>query len=466
MDKPNIVIIVLDTMRRDGIGVYDPDARTPRIDEFARDSVVYENTIGTSAWTIPSHVSFLTGKYQLEHGVTKVGFFRNMKIDLGDTAKDYLPSLLKERGYTNVAFSSNSLVSAETGFGNGFDKFFNFDYLNNIYTKPKKELLNGLGNSMPKMAWNLLKKMAILKATRIMKYKLRETRQRKIEGFPMIKGGSSLVKKLKEELPESPFFLFANLMEMHEPYGSPQLMARKLRPGKQSAFRYRTNVYFGKKKLSLKARKTLQRDYYSQSGVVDSYFGEIIDHLKEKNAYDNSLIILLADHGQALGNEKWLFHEFFLYGCIVEVPLIIKYPEGSEKFTAPEWPVYTSLTGIHEVVLSHASGTPVSMPGSDYAFSEVHNSVTAPWWKKIDFSKYNVTPYHKAELFSPKKVIYWKGYRLVVSGKDGRVLEFSHNGSRVNPAENRETFDNMITEMIVFVGNAIFRINEEPTVIS
>ncbi|MGB9734493.1 MAG: sulfatase-like hydrolase/transferase, partial [Conexivisphaera sp.] len=68
-DLPDVFLIVLDTVRRDFLPVYGGPARMPNLEALARDSVVFPNAIAPSPWTIPSHVSMISGLYPREHGV-------------------------------------------------------------------------------------------------------------------------------------------------------------------------------------------------------------------------------------------------------------------------------------------------------------------------------------------------------------------------------------------------------------
>jgi arylsulfatase A-like enzyme len=67
--RPNIILVVCDTLRKDTLGVYGGPANTPNLKKFAKDAVVYDNCIAPASWTFPSHVSIFTGLYSGEHGV-------------------------------------------------------------------------------------------------------------------------------------------------------------------------------------------------------------------------------------------------------------------------------------------------------------------------------------------------------------------------------------------------------------
>jgi arylsulfatase A-like enzyme len=72
MDQPKIILIVLDTLRKDVLPMYGDNAYTPNLNEFSKDAVVFPNPVAPSLWTMPSHMSFFTGKYAIEHGYMKI----------------------------------------------------------------------------------------------------------------------------------------------------------------------------------------------------------------------------------------------------------------------------------------------------------------------------------------------------------------------------------------------------------
>jgi len=81
MDQPSIILIVLDTLRKDVLPMYEGNAYTPNLNEFAKDAVVFPNPVAPYPWTVPSHMSFFTGKYAIEHGVHEDGekiFYHNI----------------------------------------------------------------------------------------------------------------------------------------------------------------------------------------------------------------------------------------------------------------------------------------------------------------------------------------------------------------------------------------------------
>lgn len=113
---PDIVVITIDTLRSDRLGVYGGGDATPRIDAFAAASAIYEDSLAPMPMTRPSHFSMLTSLYPREHGVL------NNAVSLPDDAET-LTELLAERGYATGGFVGVKLLGPASGAGQGFHHF-------------------------------------------------------------------------------------------------------------------------------------------------------------------------------------------------------------------------------------------------------------------------------------------------------------------------------------------------------
>ena len=120
-DKPNILFVVLDTMRRDRLSIYGHDRETsPHFDAFAQDSTLFERAVSAAQWTVPSHASMFTGVYPSTHGLTQAD---------GMLPRSYpaLAEILRGAGYETVAFCNNPLVGVlNNGLQRGFTRFYNY----------------------------------------------------------------------------------------------------------------------------------------------------------------------------------------------------------------------------------------------------------------------------------------------------------------------------------------------------
>jgi hypothetical protein len=124
--SPNVLVIVVDTLRADHLSSYGYSRLTsPNIDRLAQQGTLFENAISACSWSLPAHVSLLTGLYLFQHGVTNV---QPMSV-FGSNAPSFRGSLtlgeaLERRGYRTGAFSANrTWFSHDLGFGRGFIHF-------------------------------------------------------------------------------------------------------------------------------------------------------------------------------------------------------------------------------------------------------------------------------------------------------------------------------------------------------
>src|SRR4029077_16632665 len=113
-----IVLISIDTLRADHLPTYGyRGVRTPTIDAFAADGIVFENAYAHSPQTLPSHVSILSGRLPVEHGVRDNAGFT---VKPGETL---LQATLRDAGFATGGFVSAYVLRDDTGIGNGFDRF-------------------------------------------------------------------------------------------------------------------------------------------------------------------------------------------------------------------------------------------------------------------------------------------------------------------------------------------------------
>ncbi len=115
--RPNVLLITVDTLRADHLGVYGyPIATSPNIDDFASSGLVFEQAVTTAPETAPAIASILTGRYQYRHGV---GYNRATLPDFAPT----IAEILSSAGYSTGGVVTNVLVDEKHGFGRGFDDF-------------------------------------------------------------------------------------------------------------------------------------------------------------------------------------------------------------------------------------------------------------------------------------------------------------------------------------------------------
>ena len=285
---PNVLLIVVDTLRADHLSSYGYAKFTsPNFDRLAGQGVLFENAVSASSWTFPSHVSLVTGHYPFRHGMDKVG---PVPLFGGDEASfGGYPTIgqeLEKQGYRTGAFSANrTFFTGNLGFSRGFTHFE--DYFYSAADRFDRTLLGG-------------ELMRIF-----IKNKYKDPPQ------SLLRYGKSFgVRKRADEVNaevlrwidrggDRPFFAFLNYLDVHDPYGKPQSIARN--PWDKTGY---------------------------DDGVkyVDDYIGRLMQDLERKGLTKNTLVILTSDHGESLGEHGLEGHGRVLYWGLIHVPLAIWFP--------------------------------------------------------------------------------------------------------------------------------------------
>jgi arylsulfatase A-like enzyme len=269
---PNVLLIVVDTLRSDHLGSYGYVRKTsPNIDRLARESILFKSSISQAPWTLPSVATILTSLYPSVHEAKD--FSRKLSSRLIT-----LPEILMDHFYETGGIISGDFVSSHYGFDQGFGFF------------DEESICGHKGISSPSVS-------------------------KKAIGF--------LRKKKKEK-----FFLFLHYFDPHFNYVS------------HDKYHYSPN-YTGRLSSGedigelRKMRNNLSPDdidylvalYDGEISFTDEYIGFVLEELKALNLYDNTLIILTADHGEEFMERGWLGHSTTLYSEQIAVPLILKSPK-------------------------------------------------------------------------------------------------------------------------------------------
>lgn len=264
--RPNVLWIVIDSLRGDIIGRYGV---TPNLDLFAGNAITFKYHLVNAAWTRPSTLVFFTGKYASANPVNfwdypapkseAEAFYR--------TEKHPLPKLLKENSFGTYMVGNNPFLTDKFGLGVdvGFDSLYDFSNYNEDtkkITKKTFEVLEEISND------------------------------------------------------KKPFFLFLNYNDPHKPYTPP--------PGFTD--RIQTKEVLDEKK----------RDYLGEVAFVDEELGKVFLELKNKNLWENTLVLITADHGEVMnaahaispftGTNTYYGHGQDLFLENIHVPLLLKLP--------------------------------------------------------------------------------------------------------------------------------------------
>lgn len=264
MGKPNVILIVLDTARRDAFSIYGSTNPTPAMEELAATGTTFTRAYSTGTYTLPSHASLFSGELPTRHGAhpTKAGEHGiNPEIET-------LASALKGRGYDRVGFSANPTYLAQwTGLQQSFRWFW----------IEARRLFRFFPTAVPMR----LRLHLADPSLRVISFWDSGTLFRSVaEGSPAL---------------SQPFFLFVNSMDAHAPY-----------PGSLTASKQR---------------------YLEMVSIQDRELGTYMHSLKAAGQFDRSLIIVTADHGEFLGERGHWWHTAVpLYEPVLAIPLVVKFP--------------------------------------------------------------------------------------------------------------------------------------------
>ena len=436
--EPDVLLIVCDSLRKDIMELYGGEARTPNLLKLKDDAVVYDNAIAPSPWTFPSHVSLFTGLYLNEHKVHETE--KDKLLDLTkfniDLKAERLAEFFSQKGYNTLGISNNPMVSVQTAFDIGFQNFFMIDPFPVSKEDPVFQEARRLGASSKKIAIKLLKQGKFGKILEFAKLRKREKLISEVINFPLDKGAELTNKLLANGSWESKFFRFINFLEVHEPYRN------------YNSKEVWDNVT-GIKPLSQKATQNIRKEYIAEMEYLDGQIGKLVSALKKTGKYDDTMIILTSDHGQAFNEHGYMLHSTYLYEELIRVPLIIKYP-GNRKFEKKEG--YQNLVYMPKLIKSILEGSDDNAIYSETTFSEAYGAVIVLPGGYKDREDYVRKTYEKV-----RKAVYKDGYKLTVNGTDGTIEEFMHDDKEIKIEDDKEKAKELLEEIEIFKGKEEFK---------
>lgn len=346
MNKPNILLVVMDSVSRERLSCYGYDRQTtPNIDAFAKESVVYRNTIANSSWTVPAHGTLFTGRHPSEHGA-----HANHK-QFAVPTEQTLAEKLSNEGYKTVGLSTNPWIATDFGYHNGFDDFNDIRPLQPFGTKRPQELLQrisemeyeGVRKYLEAAKWTL-EGNPMARAINLLYYRNQPTSYADAEVL------NEKISTWLDQTDERPFFMFLNYMDAHEPYNPSEEYLSKFREGDCSAD-IAWHLHSLNKTYSDTDIQCISDKYDACLNYLDNHLGNLFELLKERNIEDDTMIILTADHGKCLGEHNYMGVGTYLYDKLINLPLIISYP-GENRLE--EVSDFTDQIDIHYMILRSA----------------------------------------------------------------------------------------------------------------
>ncbi len=326
---PDVVVVVLDTVRADHVSAYGyARPTTPNFDALAAEGALFADATAPATWSLPSHASLFTGLFVSAHGAHDEHKF----LDAGPPT---LAETLAAAGYDTRCFTANSWISDGLGLTRGFAwcdeawrggqvaRDFQFVY----------RLLDRFGFSAPD------------------------------------KGGAEAVGDFEQwaatrPADAPPAYAFLNFIEAHFPYHQlPDDYLRRFTPLSRNALRalsLRLMVaQFGNDRVDPgEAAEPAVAMYDGGVAYADHLLGRVVEALRRRGTLDRTIVVVLADHGELLGEHGEFGHGHSLYEVGIRVPLAVRYPPRVPR--AVRVPAPVSTVGVYATVLDLAGLPPAA----------------------------------------------------------------------------------------------------------
>ena len=334
IDAPNVLLIILDTVRAQSMSLHGYGLpTTPGLERLAAESVVFDRALATSPWTLPSHGTLFTGRFDHE-----------MDADLVTPLGLEHPTLaerLSANGYEAAGFTSNLLYTTwENGVDRGFVHYE--DYPLSLATTLRSSLIS---------------RLIVVRSRRLLGYHDVLGRKRAAEV------GTSFLTWLDDRAHagrEGRFFAFLNYYDAHAPYIVADSIAGRFGPVRTDA----PSQDPGDREWSPSRIEAARAAYDGTLVELDRHLTALLDDLDRRGVLDNTIVAITSDHGEHFGEHGQLGHGHSLYIQMLHVPLLIRLPGAAHGGTRVSEPV--SLADLPTTLEGLATGRR-TLPGRSLA---------------------------------------------------------------------------------------------------
>ena len=372
--RPNVLLICVDTLRADALGVYgNPYGTSPTVDAMAAQGVTFEHALAQSSWTVPSVASFFTGLYPHKAGATKP---LNALPDFTTTFAE----IFKTAGYSTGAFIANVNLGKEFAFHAGFDH-----YDDELISDDLGERLSGSGLLRAVGKWVMPENYQIATADKIV--------DRFLKWFDGVKDQQVLA--------------YLHFMDPHCPYMPPVEVLHRLFPNDGPAF---AKLSGANRDFSPEDKLALRKIYLAEVAFFDDQFGRMLAAYR-KMTRRPTLLVFWSDHGEAFWEHGQFGHGKSLYREETWVPLIWRM-EG----VLPSGKIVKEPVALMDLMptLCSLSGIP-----------------TAPWMQGRDLSQVltGITPLPDRPIFAELDYVKTKRYQAysVQVGMRKAIFDFQRS---------------------------------------
>ncbi len=267
--RPNVLFISIDSLRHDEVGaVREGKQVTPRLSALARESLVFDRATSAAPWTTPSVMAMMTGLPAAAHGVLRHD--RCLASSVPTLAERF-----REAGYRTAGFAPAVTLRPEYGFGRGFEVY---DYEQYGHDRV----------SSPELAGKVIHRIEAWK--------------------------------------DEPFFAWVHLWDPHYNYNPPPPWNAAFRRGTKPRSTRINCLKWVPDPVTREEADWLRGQYEGEILYTDRYVGEMLDALERLGLRDRTIVVVVADHGEAFLEHHWLGHTNRVDETLVHVPLLLRAP--------------------------------------------------------------------------------------------------------------------------------------------
>jgi len=321
---PNIILIILDTVRAKSLSLYGYDKPTsPNLERWASAGVTFEQAFSTAPWTLPAHASLFTGRWAHEHSAGH----GTVLDDTYETLAERLGGL----GYHTAGFTANRTnAAAAAGLARGFARYE--DYV---------------------IGWGPFLTRSFVTRT-LLRFLPFDKSEWRLAGKNAEQNTNDVLRWLPQER-DRPLFVFVNYFDAHDPYPAPSQYRDRF-PSDIAPFAWQ-----GPEGINEATAAGLRAQYDAAISYVDDEVDRFLKELEGQGVLDNAIVVISSDHGEAMGEHGLIYHGNHLYTPVIQVPLVLWAPGRVPDGHRLQGPV--SIRDIGATLLNLATGADQDFSG-------------------------------------------------------------------------------------------------------
>ena len=330
VDRPNLILVMVDTLRADHLSCYDAaGVETPALCSLARDGGTIFNAYSHASWTKPAAASLLTSLLPSSHGAMSKTAALSGEITL-------IGEVLQERGYATGGVVSNINLAPSFGFDQGYDeyRYLEPDYLAGAEESSSKLILYQIARSV----W-----FKLAPGLRVGDF-YQDSETVNAAAFDFL-----------ERHGDARFFLFLHYMDPHDPYFEHPYTGQGI-------------ARVSNQHPDASRAAEMHRLYRGEIEYLDASFARLLGKLRKLGLYDRTLIALVSDHGEEFFEHGGWWHGLTLYDEQVRVPMLVKWAKGGRAAPPDARDHVSRLIDVAPTLIARAGATPpATMQGIDLA---------------------------------------------------------------------------------------------------